>query len=406
MQPLNYTIPGPLTGHGHAFADYLKRLGYAPTSIGLRLNLLRHFSRWLEDRSINLDECDDARLSDYCRQRSVTHTDMASPGKIAPMITFLRQAGLIADEAPPPPLTRNRRDELLDNWSTYLLEERGLCPVTVDYNRRFATPFILECLPDGDASTLAPEPVCEFVSTHLPQRSSNEAFKTVTALRSLLKYLHSSGQLTEPLDHLILRPRTYRDTTIARGLPADDIDTLLHTVSTDTRVGKRDRAIFLLLARLGLRAGEVAALTLDDLDWTQATIRIHGKGGYIDRMPLPADVGTAITDYLRVPKDPAMTGRVLFHSARAPYRPITSEIVKSVIQNAARTAGIGPIGAHRLRHTLATTTINSGASLEEVAQLLRHRHLTSTMIYAKVDLTRLTLITRPWPHTATTGKES
>lgn len=403
MQPLDYTVSGPLTGHGHPFADYLQYLGYAPTSIGLRLNLLRHFSNWLTTHCPSPNQCDDTVLDKYYQQRATTHTDMATVGKIAPLVAYLRSTGVIAPPRPIPPKARNKHDELLDTWCDYLHDERGLHLATTRSYRRYAKPFVDACLPEEHTHPTA-QSVTRFISTHLPRLSINGATTTVTAVRSLLKYLDHLGRLPEPLDPLILRPRAYRNSTIPRGLPATDVDTLITTTSTDTIHGRRNHAILLLLARLGLRAHEVAALTLDDLDWAHGTIRIHSKGGYIDHMPLPVDVGTAIAEYLTAPKNPAITGRALFHSARAPYRPITSSTVKSVVRTTANTAGLGPIGAHRLRHTLATTTINTGASLEEVAQLLRHRHLTSTMIYAKVDLTRLTLITRPWPKTTTTGK--
>lgn len=397
MKPLDNSIPGPLKCYGTDFAAFLTVRGYAATSIRLRLYLLRHFSSWLDTHNISLKDCDDKVLASYQTDRARTHQDMSSPGKIAPMIEFLRLHGLIPD-APmitcPPP---DPCDELLNQWCHHLLHTRSVQQTTTDYYCYYATPFARQYMPDGAASVLVPESIRAYIAEAFPHVTKCRAVLTVTALRSFLQFLYSSGRMPEPLDHLVLRPRVYRDSTIPKGLSADDTNTLIAAVSTDTSKGKRNRAIMLLLARLGLRASEVAALTLDDIDWRNGTIRIHGKGGYTDRMPLPTEVGAAISAYLLAPKPPTDTGRAMFLSAKAPYRPITRNVVKCIVADTARAAGIDPVSAHRFRHALATTTINAGASLEEVGQLLRHRHLSSTTIYAKVDLTRLRLITRPWP---------
>lgn len=161
-------------------------------------------------------------------------------------------------------------------------------------------------------------------------------------------------------------------------------------------MGRRDFAILTLLARLGLRAGEVASLRLDDLDWRSGELVVHGKGSSTDVLPLPSDVGEALAGYLQRGR-PATPARTVFLRVRAPLGPMTARGVISVVGQAARRAGLGTIGAHRLRHTCATELLRSGSSLEAVAQVLRHRDLSTTAIYAKVDRTALAALALPWP---------
>src|SRR5206468_13021422 len=158
----------------------------------------------------------------------------------------------------------------------------------------------------------------------------------------------------------------------------------------------RDYAILVVLVRLGLRAAEVAAMELADIDWRAGEIVVHGKGNREERLPLPVDVGEAVAGYLRRGR-PEVGSAKVFVGARAPYRRLTSGSVKAVVRNACGRCGVAPAGAHRLRHTAATAVLRAGAPMEEVAQVLRHRHLASTAIYAKVDRAALRSVARPWP---------
>jgi integrase/recombinase XerD len=162
-------------------------------------------------------------------------------------------------------------------------------------------------------------------------------------------------------------------------------------------VGARDFAILMLLARLGLRTVEVCRLELDDLDWRAGEIEVDGKGHERDRLPLPTDVGEALVDYLmlRGPRE----GRCVFLTVKAPIRQIEPTAVRSVVRDACRRAGLEHVAAHRLRHALASQLLREGASLIDIGQVLRHKHLQSTAIYAKVDLARLRQAAQPWPGT-------
>lgn len=171
---------------------------------------------------------------------------------------------------------------------------------------------------------------------------------------------------------------------------------LLGACDRGTATGRRDFAVITVLHRLGVRSGEATGLRLDDVDWRAGVVTIRGKGGRTDRLPLPVDVGDAIVDYLRDGR-PATTARTVFVKAVAPHTPLERSGLSCIVARAAKRAGLGTIHAHRLRHTAASRTLNAGASLEEVSQLLRHASPATTAIYAKTDLTRLATLARPWP---------
>jgi integrase len=218
----------------------------------------------------------------------------------------------------------------------------------------------------------------------------------VAGLRPLLRYLHVAGLIVTPLQWAVPGVADLRDRTLPRGLKQAVVAKLLASCDRRRMVGRRDYAIMLLLVRLGLRAGEVAALQLDDLDWRGGEILIHGKGNRLDRLPLPVDVGEALAGYLRR-RRPVEGCRAVFLRVRAPVGALPATGVISVVREACVRAGVPRVGAHRLRHTAATGMLRRGASLPEIAPVLRHREIKTTAIYAKVDRARLRTLARPWP---------
>jgi len=219
----------------------------------------------------------------------------------------------------------------------------------------------------------------------------------VTALRSLLRFLHVDGVIDHPRASAVPSVAGWSLSSLPKALGADQVVAWLTSCDRNTSTGCRNFAILTLLVRLGLRAGEVAALTVDDIDWRRGEITVRGKGRRHDQLPLPDDVGQAIVEYLRHARPGTAQGRMVFVRAQAPYRALTSNAVTTVVAVAGRRAGIGLIGAHRLRHTAATALLRAGGSLTEIGQVLRHRRVLTTAIYAKVDRQALRLVARPWP---------
>lgn len=218
----------------------------------------------------------------------------------------------------------------------------------------------------------------------------------VSGLRAFLRFCFLNDLLAVDLSQAALVVRGRRVSSLPRGISRADARALLDSCDRRRALGRRDYALIILLLRLGLRRGEVAALTLDDIDWRAGEVVIHGKGGRDERLPLPADVGAAIGAYLRRGR-PASDRREVFLRARAPYAPIASGTVASTVRRACRRAGIPEVGSHRLRHTTACEMVQAGAPIVEIGQVLRHRSLQSTAIYARVDIEQLRQLAAPWP---------
>jgi site-specific recombinase XerD len=227
-------------------------------------------------------------------------------------------------------------------------------------------------------------------------RSVWSAKTLVTATRSLLRFLHLAGMIPHPLVGAVPAVAGWRLSALPRGLETGQVAAVLAGPDRSTAVGLRDHAVLMMLARLGLRGAEVAALGLEDVDWRAGQVVVRGKGSRIERMPLPVEVGEALAAYVTGGR-PRCSCRALFVTARAPYQALTGSAVRAVMGRACQRAGLPRVGAHRLRHSLATEVLRAGAPLSEVGQLLRHRSLLSTTIYAKVDHAALRSLARRWP---------
>ena len=237
--------------------------------------------------------------------------------------------------------------------------------------------------------------VSMFLARECPKRSVSGARDLVCALRSFLRFLHLAGLIDAPLVWAVPSVADLRDRTLPRGLEPAAVKKLLASCDRRKLVGRRDYAILLLLSRLGLRAGEVAAIGLDDVDWRSGLLLVAGKGGRHDELPLPVDVGEALVSYLR--RRPRCESRALFLRVTAPRTGLNRSTIGWVVRSACDRAGLPRVGAHRLRHTAATEMLRRGASLAEIGQVLRHREQKTTAIYAKVDRNALRALARPWP---------
>ncbi len=287
---------------------------------------------------------------------------------------------------------RTCHQRFLDDYRRYLLQERGLAEVTLVYFVRFAEQFLSARFGNGDLnfSELCAKDVTDFVQNRAHQLSPGRAKLLVTALRSLLRYMRHQGEIPIDLARCVPPVAMWSLSTLPKFLPAGTVQQLLDHRERETPLGKRNYAVLLLLARMGLRACEIVALELDDIDWDNGRITIHGKGGRVAQMPLPSDIGEAIASYLRFGR-PRCTCRRVFLRHRAPVRGFAHSItVSSIVRRALIDAGVDSArkGAHLFRHTLATDLLRQDVSLDEIGELLRHQSPNTTALYAKVDLTR------------------
>jgi integrase/recombinase XerD len=314
--------------------------------------------------------------------------------------------GRFVDGAAPaavPTVASARAEVLLDRYRRYLESERCLGEGTIVGYVGRVRPFLDRRVVSGelDFGGLTAAEISAFVQEECSRRRSRGSAKvTVTALRSLLRFLHVEGVVDESLAGAVPSVASWRLAALPRSLDADEVRRLLASCDRRTRAGRRDFAILLLLVRLGLRRGEVARLALDDIDWPVGELTVRGKGDRHERMPLPVDVGEALADYLAQARPANVPGRSVFIRVVAPLAALSPGAVTHVVERAARRAGVDGVCAHRLRHTVATETLRRGAHLAELGELLRHRHLATTAIYAKVDRERLQTLARPWPGAA------
>ena len=392
-------VAGPLAPFAGGFAAELERLGYSRFTAGAQLQLMAHVSSWLEHRGLEAGQLTTARLQEYLAyRRACGHVHRFSPRGLAPLLVFLRGLGVAPDATPSPVITES--DRLLAEFAEYLLCDRGLAARTVEGYRRLAGLFLAgRCTAARDdlrLGRLTAADVSAFMLEQSACRSVGTLGNLITALRALLRWLFLRGYTPLPLAAAVPAVCAARRAGPSRTLTAGEVARLLAGCDRRTAAGRRDHAILTLLVRLGLRAGEVAALTLDDIDWRAGELVVVGKGGRRDRLPLPVDVGQALADYLKR-RRPRGECRHVFVHERAPYCAMGRWAVSHVVVRSCQRAGLPELRAHRLRHGAATEMHRAGAGLVEIGQILRHRHTTTTAIYAGTDPEALIGLARPWP---------
>jgi integrase/recombinase XerD len=290
-------------------------------------------------------------------------------------------------------------ERLLERYRRYLLDQRRLDVATVRGYVDRVRPFVASrATGDGlDLAGLRAADVNAFVLSESRRRARGSAKLTVTALRSLLRWLQFDGVVDEAVAEGVPSVAGWRMAGLPRHLEPDEVQALLSSCDTSTARGLRDLALLKLLVRLGLRRCEIVRLELDDIDWRAGELVIRGKRDRRDQLPLPDDVGQALVSYLRAGRPAGSPDRHVFLAARPPHGGITGVSIAHAVARARVRAGLGEIGTHRLRHTAATTMLASGIPLAQIGQVLRHRHAAATAIYAKVDRDALRAIARPWP---------
>lgn len=390
-------VGGPLAEYAAGFAEFLAGLGYAPGSVRLQVHLVAQLSRWLDAEGVDVGGLTELVVERFlAARRARVERLFRSRQALEPLMGYLRARGVLPA---PVAVTLSPVDELLERYRRYLLVERVL---RVESARVYVTairPFVESFQVDGrlELERVTAAEVSAFVLTEATRRQGTSIRSVATALRSLLGFLHVAGVLERSLTGAVPGVGAWRAAGLPRPLERGELRRLLACCDRRTAIGRRDFAIVVLMGRLGLRCGEIAGLTLDDIDWRAGELVIYGKGRRDDRLPLPVDVGLALVGYLRRGRPPSALGRAVFVRVLAPHRAMGSRAVSRVVAAAAERAGLGAIRAHRLRHTAATELLRAGASLPEVGQVLRHRRLLSTAIYAKVDEPALRQLARPWP---------
>ena len=393
--PDRVRVSGPLAAFADGFFVDLVEHGYRLWPAQAHLEFLASVSRWMEAEGLVVGELTPTVVERFVAERRwAGYRSRVSPKRLRPLLAYLGALGLLraGDGEPLTPV-----EQLLAEFRDYLLMERGLTPGTVGLYEPVARLFLEErSEPIGDdLARLSGQEIQAFVLREARRRGQPSAGTMVCALRSLLRFPHVQGWIAAPLPAAVPSVRKRRD-GLPRGLAAGQVRLLLESCDRDTRVGRRDFAILMLLARLGLRRGEVAALELDDVDWRVGEIVIRGKRARIDRLPLSIDVGEALVDYLRDGR-PRGFGRRLVLPARAPYSELSPSAITAVVMRGCKRAGIAPVGAHRLRHTIASELLRRGAGLPEIGQLLRHQSIDTTAIYARVDRRALSRLALAWP---------
>jgi len=400
IDPSRIRISGPLAAFAAGFADHLVRQGYRSHAARKQIWLLAHLSRWLGRECLGAAELNTTEMERFLlARRAAGYKQLLSMKATQPILAYLRGLGVASIPSPPTP--SSPVEVTLERYRSYLTVERGLGAETargyVDAVRLF---LLGRVLPDGlalDLGHLTAADVISFVVGRCPRQGRSAAKRTVTALRSLLGFLHVEGVIERSLASAVPSVAWRRLAGLPKGLDPDQVRCLLASCDDNTHNGCRDFAILTMLVRLGLRAGEVAKLVLDDIDWRAGEIVVRGKANCSERLPLPTDVGEAVAAYLHRGRPASAHGRTVFVRIKAPLRLLSAGGVTQVVAAAARRAGLGQIHAHRLRHTAATQMLRAGASLPEIGQLLRHRRALTTAIYAKVNRDALRTIARPWP---------
>ena len=386
--------------HLDDFCSFLLESGYAVPTIRDKLWMLSDLARWMTNEHLAVVDLDEQRVDEFLEVRGRRGRSCRGFRTTAlQLIERLRCEGVV-------PAPESVRDDspsatLLRCYEVYLRQERALAQSTISAYLPFARDLMAEQI-DGGAvrsDSLCAADIGSFLLGRVRRMAPRYAQLMGTALRSFLRFLFLRGETDSDLALAVPTVRRWRFSDVPRYLPDEDVERLLKAFDRSSATGRRDHAILLLLARLGLRASEVLALELDDLNWRTGEIIVRGKGLISDRLPLLPEVGEALALYLQKDR-PAGNSRRVFLCTRAPHRGFSHpSSVSTIVARALDRAGLAPAtrGAHLLRHSLATGMLRRGASLAEIAQVLRHRCTHTTEIYAKLDFDALRDVAMPWP---------
>jgi site-specific recombinase XerD len=398
---LSRPLEGPLAVHIGSFAGWLSEQGYAFGSLRRQVLIAACFSRWLGEKGVRLRVVSSEHAVQYLRYRARrVQIHQGDAAALRYLIAFLNRLEVTPAEtiAAPRP---NPVEQCAREFERYLREERVLATATIINYMPHIRGFLKHRFGKGTVklSRLCAGDVVGFVRRQAPRLHPKRSKLLTTALRSFLQYARYCGEVTADLAAAVPVVPNWSRTGLPRAITAEQVRQLLVSINRRSAIGRRDYAILLLLARLGLRSSEVAFLDLDDIDWNVGKLSVRGKKGHRTELPLMPEVGKAIAAYLRRGR-PKSASRRVFLRAKAPLRGFQGASgVGSVVRHSLKRANVkAPThGAHQFRHGLATEMLRQGASLGEIGELLRHRHPQTTTIYAKVDINALRTLALPWP---------
>ena len=397
---LNRLHFGPLGAHIDSFAQILEVQGYKRSTAKYKITIVADFSRWLDQQGFSVTDLDEITLNKFLLYRGRRGSIFKiEPPTLQKFLKSLRETGVVPDAVRVDDDSKLKRIEC--GFAKYLAQERGLEQITIDSYLPIARKFLSDQFGTGPIvlNDLHPSDIVRFILRCTETVSSKSAQRIVCSLRSFFRFLYQRGETAIDLSPSALTVANWRLSELPKFLEPEQVERLLQSCNQDSLVGQRDYVILLLLARLGLRAGDVVHMTLDDIDWEVGQLIVCGKSDRQERLPLPQDVGEALVRYLCDGRPPCSSRRV-FIRIKAPHKGFSSSVaICNIVRRALIRAKLDPTfkGSHLLRHSFATQMLRVGASLAEIGEILRHQRLDTTQIYAKVDLVTLRALAQPWP---------
>lgn len=389
---------GPLAVYADGFRAELAGLGYTPDGVVRKLWEVGRLSDWMTERGFVAESLTVEQLAAFSAWCAAGELRPVGQRALTPLLRYLRGLGVV----PAPEVGATPVDVLVARYRRWLVEDRALAARTVGRYEKTARRFLHEraAAVGGDGvERLCGADVHRFLLTECTRVSVGSAKGRVAELRSLLRFLFIEGLTEVALAASVPPVAGWRDTALPPTLTRVDVEAIIAAAGTPSPLGPRNLAVVLLLARLGLRAAEVGGLQLGDIDWRAGELMVRGKGRRVERLPLPVDAGEAIAAYVRDAR-PVTPSRAVFVTRFAPWRALAPQTVSKIVYAASIEAGVDPpVCAHRLRHALATEMLAGGAVLAEISQVLRHRDLATTAVYAKVDHAALRSLAPAWPVT-------
>ena len=397
---LKQELIGPLVKHLNPFTDYLVQQGFCRRYIGLQCRVTANFSKWLFKKAILEHEIKEDHIDEFLYGRNYTRA--VSSGEVSTLhrlLNFLKQLGIVKVINKSALSTPTQK--IFNSYRFHILNDKGLSIKTLNQYWPFIERFLVGRFGNKsiDLSVLNEKNIVNFIKHQAASLSVARAKVAVNALRSFLRYAIFCGKIDAALINAVPIVAAWSLSSIPKAISQEDIDAVLENCPRETAIGKRDYAILMLLVHLGLRSNEIVELNLDSINWENGFIIVNGKGDQDDTLPLPIAAGEAIADYLQYGR-PKCKDRRLFLRTIAPFAGLGSQqTIATIVKASIERAGIDPLsrGAHQFRHAFASSLMQQGGSLKEIGSLLRHQHIKTTNIYAKVDIKSLHSLSMPWP---------